>query len=244
MREAILKSLESIQNGYKLCGVVDRKARVYPLGTDTKVISALFEIVSRQAVQEYANKNGLELVEPKKQNHYPDFTLVETGKTKGKIAIDVKTTYKDGNKPFSFTLGSYTSYIRKESETKNILYPYNEYDSHWILGFAYKRNELDKKLKGKIYAFDTLNDIPLPFGYVDVFMQEKWKIAGDSQGSGNTANIGSIKGTIQDFIDGNGKFKTEGEFLQYWRGYKETAEKRKDSYSNIHEFRAFMLEQE
>ncbi len=50
-------------------------------------------------------------------------------------------------------------------------------------------------------------------------MQEKWRIAGDKAGSGNTANIGSINGTIEDFIEGKGAFASEEEFLQYWRGY-------------------------
>ena len=36
MREFILNALEEIQNGYSLCGVVDRRDRVYPLGSDTK----------------------------------------------------------------------------------------------------------------------------------------------------------------------------------------------------------------
>ncbi len=53
-------------------------------------------------------------------------------------------------------------------------------------------------------------------------MQEKWRIAGDRAGSGNTANIGSIGGTIVDFSAGNGIFDSEAEFLEYWRGYKHT----------------------
>ncbi len=74
MKQFILNALAEIQNGYSLCGVVDRRARVYPLGSDTKVISTLFEIVARQAVASYAGSVGLQLVEPEKQNHYPDFT--------------------------------------------------------------------------------------------------------------------------------------------------------------------------
>ena len=64
-----------------------------------------------------------------------------------------------------------------------------------------------------------MRDIPLPFDNVRVFMQEKWRIAGDKVGSGNTANIGSINGTIEDFIEGKSAFTSEEEFLQYWRGY-------------------------
>ena len=69
-------------------------------------------------------------------------------------------------------------------------------------------------------------------------MQEKWRIAGDRTGSGNTTNIGSISGTIADFSAGDGAFASEAEFLEYWRGYKRTGPERQSSYSNIREFRA------
>lgn len=84
----------------------------------------------------------------------------------------------------------------------------------------------------------TLNQIPIPFDDVEVFMQEKWRIAGDRAGSGNTANIGSIDGSITEFSAGNGVFDSEEEFLKYWRGYKRTERERRSSYSNIHEFRS------
>ena len=68
-------------------------------------------------------------------------------------------------------------------------------------------------------------------------MQEKWQIAGDKAGSGNTANIGSISGTITDFQRGRGVFQSESEFLAYWRGYGRTAQERSGLYRNIAEFR-------
>ena len=51
-------------------------------------------------------------------------------------------------------------------------------------------------------------------------MQEKWRIAGDKAGSGNTTNIGSISGMLADFQQGNGVFQSESEFLAYWRGIR------------------------
>lgn len=221
-----------------MCGVVDRRARVCPLGSDTKVISTLFEIVTRQAVAAYADKMKLQLIEPKKQNYYPDFTLMRDKKDKNKIAIDVKTTYKEkGQTRFKYTLGSYTSYIRPEKERKNIVFPYSEYGEHWIIGFVYMRMESRKDTEGRTYSFDTLRQIPVPFDGVEVFIQEKWRIARDKSGSGNTTNIGSINGAIEDFREGNGVFESELEFFEYWRGYKRTAEERQSSYSNIQEFR-------
>ena len=68
-------------------------------------------------------------------------------------------------------------------------------------------------------------------------MQEKWKIAGDKAVSGNTTNIGSIRGTIKDFQQGNGPFVSEKEFTEYWRGYRKTSRERLKSYSDISEFR-------
>ena len=50
MKDFILRTLAEMKNGYSLCGVIDRKGRVYPLGSDTKVISSLFEIVTRQVL--------------------------------------------------------------------------------------------------------------------------------------------------------------------------------------------------
>ena len=54
----------------------------------------------------------------------------------------------------------------------------------------------------------------------DFFAAEKWKIASDKQGSGNTANIGSIV-DIDDLRNGNGIFSKLGEkwFNEYWINY-------------------------
>jgi len=238
MKDFILRALAEVQNGYSLCGIVDRRGRVYPLGSDTKVISTLFEIVTRQAVATYAMNAGLLLAEPEKQNHYPDFTLMRGDGDRQKIALDVKTTYpKQNDSRFSYTLGSYTSYIRPDTESKNILYPYSQYREHWIIGFVYKRVGGKRETSGRIYSFDELREMPVPFDDVEVFVQEKWRIAGDRAESGNTANIGSISATLPDFIAGRGVFDSEAEFLEYWRGYKRTKAARQKSYSNVQEFR-------
>ena len=239
MKDFILKALAEMQNGYSLCGFVDRKARIYPLGSDTKVISTLFEIVARGAVAAYANSEGLSVAEPSKQNHYPDFTLMRNEADGEKIAIDVKTTYFKGDRPkFQYTLGSYTSYIHKGMERKNIVFPYGQYKKHWIIGFVYNRIDDNRGADRRVYSFNTLKEIPIPFDDVKVFMQEKWRIAGDRAGSGNTANIGSITGTLAEFGAGKGVFVSESEFLEYWRGYKRSGQERRASYSNIQEFRS------
>lgn len=54
----------------------------------------------------------------------------------------------------------------------------------------------------------------------DFFAAPKWKIASDARGSGNTANIGSVK-NIDDLKNGSGVFSKLGEkwFDEYWINY-------------------------
>lgn len=155
-----------------------------------------------------------------------------------KIAIDVKTTYlNQGKTRFGYTFGGYTSYIKLENEAKNIVYPYSQYGQHWVIGFVYRRVAENTTDVAKVYSITDLNQIPSPLSDVEFFMQEKWKIAGDKAGSGNTTNIGSIRDTIKDFQQGNGPFVSEKEFTEYWRGYRKTSRERLKSYSDISEFR-------
>ena len=238
MREYILEKLSEIENGYSVCGVIDKRSRIYPLGSDTKVLSTIFELVTKQVVVSYADKHGLKVVEPDKQNYYPDFTLLKSEQDDKKIAIDVKTTYrKHKDAKFSFTLGGYTSFIQPHSPGKNIVFPFTDYSEHWIIGFVYEREQLSESIDTRIYSVDEIDEIRVPFREVEVFMRQKWEIAGDRAGSGNTTNIGSINGTIEDFRHGRGLFSSEEEFLKYWRSYKKTGQERKSRYSNIEDFR-------
>lgn len=236
MKDYILNHLAAIENGYGVCGIIDRRGRIYPLSSDTKVLSTIFENIARQAIASYEIREGLDLIQPDKQNYYPDFTLATGRDDRNKIAIDVKTTYKNApDDSFGYTLGSYTSFLR--NGTKNILFPYTEYAEHWIIGFVYRRIAVDPIGASHIYTPAIRDSIPVPFTDVEVFVQEKWRISGDRAGSGNTTNIGSISGTLTDFQQGNGVFQSEAEFLAYWRGYGRTAEERARLYRNVGEFR-------
>ncbi|WP_257874485.1 EcoRV family type II restriction endonuclease [Helicobacter sp. 11S03491-1] len=55
---------------------------------------------------------------------------------------------------------------------------------------------------------------------IDFFFIEKWKVANDTSGSGNTANIGSMT-RIDDIVHGRGVFAKYGEeiFDDYWINY-------------------------
>lgn len=67
-----------------------------------------------------------------------------------------------------------------------------------------------------IYSKKDLQTIPSVITDFEFFAQEKWKIASDKSGSGNTANIGSIT-YIPDILQGNGIFSIleEGSFNEY-----------------------------
>lgn len=227
---------------YKVQGVIADDRRIYPLGTDTKVLGSIFELVARPLIYEIANDFKLQVREPKAQNIYPDFTLMVNEADTEKIAVDVKTTYREGNKKVNFTLGGYNSFIREKTKAKNIEFPYDQYSEDWVIGFIYKRKP-PEELPAHIYDLKDLSKIPIPFEDVQVFVQEKWRIAGQSAGSGNTTNIGSISGTVEDFREGRGVFASEEEFLDYWRNYERTAGERANSYSTLEGYRAWKEKQ-
>lgn len=225
---------------YEVKGVITAGREVLPLGSDTKVLSTIFESLARPLIYKLAGLHGFEVHEAAAQNSYPDFTLMRTKHDRQKIAIDVKTTYRDRpNQRVNFTLGSYTSFIQEGNESRGIEFPYTDYAEDWILGFIYERVDPDE-IPAHIYSIDQLGDMPAPFENVEFFVREKWKIAGDVAGSGNTANIGSIRGTVNEFRTKDPLFRDKSEFLTYWRGYKRTKAERLESYSNIREYRSIL----
>ncbi|WP_454756894.1 type II restriction endonuclease [Cupriavidus campinensis] len=236
-KDILEAELGKLEGSYEVCGIIDKAGSVYPLGADTKVLSTIFELVSRPAVYAAAKQLGLEVIEPTVQNHYPDFTLCTGNGCKKKIALDVKTTYRrnDGDR-FGYTLGGYTSFIRPGNETKNIVFPFGDYVEHWVIGFVYNRVAQKKAGAEHLYKVSQLGEIPLPFSNVEFFVQEKWRIASDRAGSGNTTNIGSIHGSMDEFRKGAGPFHSEDEFLEYWRGYGRTKGER-TGFSDIGGFR-------
>jgi hypothetical protein len=66
------------------------------------------------------------------------------------------------------------------------------------------------------------------------FVCERWRLASDRQGSGNTANIGSIT-WIEDILTGNGVFAKLGEewFDEYWMNYEVTTMMKKGQSTPI-----------
>lgn len=224
---------------WNIRGLLAADDRVYPFGSDTKVLSTIFELFCAPLVREIAKSHDFK-VEVAPQTVYPDFTILRNEADRKKIAVDIKTTYRKGKnkngveKDFCYTIGSYTSFIR--NNTKNILYPLDQYDKHWIIGFLYTRNKQAYD-DTEIYQLARRGEIVCPYLDVEYFVQEKYKIAGEKPGSGNTTNIASFSAnSIKPLDEGAGPFAKYGEevFLNYWRNYGKTAGER--SYTNVTEF--------
>lgn len=204
-------------------GFIDIFKNIYALSTDTKIISKVLELHLFPHFLAFAENIGYDVELAKYQNWYPDLTFVYKNEPTIKFAVDLKTTYRDETYPEfcnGFTLGSHGEYFIDRASKKNIQYPYAEYSGHFCLGIIYSRIEVDKYKETHIYSVNEIENIPAVIKNFLFFAEEKWKIASDKCGSGNTANIGSIK-KIADIINGNGVFSKAGEdlFDDYWANY-------------------------
>ena len=159
-----------------------------------------------------------------------------------KIAIDIKTTYIDSDQSaIKFTLGSYGSYMR--NNTKNIEFKYTDYIKHYVIGFIYKRN--GQAQESQVYDYKDKDKITFPFYDVQYFIQEKYKIAGDKPGSGNTENIGSFSTkSFSALKNGQGPFTELGvdAFDIYWKYYPKYRSPEK-TYSSLGEFAVWFPKQ-
>lgn len=215
-----LKDHISSNDEWKIKGFVDIDKRIYSISTDTKILSKILEIHIFPELYEFAKDNNYNIILTDHQNYYPDISFVSKKNSKIKFAVDIKTTYRLDNNPEycnGFTLGSHGRYFTERTCTKNIQFPYNDYLAHYCLGIIYSRNVLSNLDEVKVFNIDKLNIIPSVIKDFVFFAFEKWQIASDKSGSGNTANIGSIK-KIEDIINGRGTFCQLGEewFDDYW----------------------------
>jgi hypothetical protein len=204
-------------------GFIDVFRNVYTISLDTKILSKILEIHLFPVILKFAQNHGYRIVLADHQNYYPDLSFISEQDESLKFAVDFKTTYQLPDKPgfcSGFTLGSHGSYFRERDKKKNIQFPYNQYSGHFCLGIIYTRTDSGNIDETRIYEIDKLQSIASVIRDIEFFACEKWEIASDSQGSGNTANIGSIV-CIEDILSGNGVFKNLGEiwFDEYWMNY-------------------------
>ncbi len=239
-----LKHYVSTDTGdWTIKGFIDIYKNIYTISSDTKIVSKILEIHIFPEILRFAEKAGYKIILAEHQNWYPDLTFVHKQNYKIKFALDLKTTFRRNNKTAGFTLGSHGSYFKERDKDKNIQFPYNQYTGHYCLGIIYTRvdfeddlaeaevfqvNELEKQYgngndpigERRVTKIDKLKSITSVIKDFDFFAAPKWKIASDRQGSGNTANIGSIK-DIDDLKSGNGVFSKLGKewFDEYWMNY-------------------------
>jgi hypothetical protein len=220
------QTLENViaKNGeWTVKGFIDVFKNIYTISSDTKVISKIMELHLFPHFLEFAQRIGYEIELTTHQNWYPDLTFVNKENDDIKFAVDLKTTYVKEKNPKlcnGFTLGSHGKYFINRESSKNIQYPYNKYSGHFCLGIIYSRAILATEFETHMYSVEDINKIPSVINNFTFFAVEKWKIASDKRGSGNTANIGSIK-NIADVLKGNGVFAKAGEeiFDDYWANY-------------------------
>ncbi|HPD65619.1 MAG TPA: type II restriction endonuclease [Bacteroidia bacterium] len=240
----MLEKYVSTDNGdWTVKGFIDVYKNIYTISSDTKIVSKILEIHILPQILQFADSIGYNIILAEKQNWYPDLTFVKKDNEEVKFALDIKTTFRRNDKTAGFTLGSHGGYFKERDKDKNIQFPYNQYTGHYCLGVIYTRTDVSDDLaETEIYQVQELQEeyetpnkkvgersvttvknlksITSVIKDFDFFAAEKWKIASDKQGSGNTANIGSIF-DIEDLKNENGIFSKIGEewFDEYWINY-------------------------
>ncbi len=213
-----LHEVQDSDGNWTVKGFIDISKNIYNISADTKVISKVLEIMLFQRIKQFASDHGFEMILCKEQNFYPDITFID--KQGRKFALDLKTTYRKTEKTVSgFTLGAFTGYFRDRKSTKNTTYPYSGYDKHYVLGVIYTKQD-GKIDEYNVYSIKDLKRILSVIKDVEFILQEKYRLATDRPGSGNTKNIGSVIG-IDELRNGTGVFAKHGVkiFDDYWMYY-------------------------
>lgn len=218
------RHVSSDDGQWTIKGFIDIFKNIYTISSDTKIVSKIIEIHLFPQILQFAQANDFKVVLAEHQNYYPDISFVKANDESIRFAVDFKTTYRNPKKPHlcnGFTLGSHGEYFENRGSTKNIQFPYGSYLGHFCIGVIYDRVDATTIDETRTYPIDELCSIASVVKNVDFFVTEKWKIASDKGGSGNTANIGSIKNII-DIVNGQGMFSKLGEhwFDEYWINYK------------------------
>lgn len=218
-------------------GFIDIARNIYTISADTKVVSKVMELLLFPELARFAEKHGLKMVLSAQQNFYPDISFVDGDGHR--FALDLKSTYRvDDKRVNGMTLGSFTGYFRERNGTKNITFPYGSYSGHFVLGIIYSKSDgvIDQQ---KRYTLDELDQITSVIKDFQFFVQEKYRIASDRPGSGNTRNIGSVV-EIDQLVKGSGPFASLGEdvFDDYWMYYltqdmARAAELSRPPYTNL-----------
>lgn len=223
--EAIKTSLSTADGMCRIKGFIDVTQTIYALSSDTKVLSKLLEMSILPIIEQFAHEQNFLLRLPEAQNHYPDFTLISRTDARECYALDLKSTYRVGAdhngamRVNGLTLGTFGGYFRARTHTTGITLPYSMYSKHYVLGMVYSR--VDTVNTQSRYTVQDLQSIPSAARDFVVFLHEKYQIASDQPGSGNTKNIGSTK-FLDRLVNGTGVFAQLGVeiFDDYWMHYR------------------------
>lgn len=255
-RERLLAQLGDLQTrvstesgDWTVKGFIDVYRRIYTISIDTKVLSKVLELLMFPVLARFADEQGFDLILARAQNQYPDISLVDRASPEICYALDIKTTYrksedKQGQTLVSgMTLGTFGGYFRTRDRPMSSTFAYNRYTRHYVLGVVYSRVPgIDER---KVYNIEDLADIPSVARDFQFFLHEKYRIAADTTGSGNTKNIGSTR-YLERLLNGTGVFARLGVevFDDYWMNYYTTAMAREAGfaappYSNLKSYQTF-----
>ncbi len=219
--EDFLRTLSTDSGDWAAKGFIDAYRNIYTISRDTKVVSKIIELMLFPLLSRFAAAHNYRMVLSEHQNHYPDITFIDSDQTK--IALDLKSTYRTNQDSVNgFTLGAFTGYFRQRRSTKNVTFAYSQYAGHLVLGVIYSRREVVGGADDErhVYQLDQLQDIVSVARDFTFLVQEKWRIASDRPGSGNTKNIGSVR-EIGALLEGNGPFTQYNQeiFDDYWTNF-------------------------
>lgn len=217
--ESFAAAVATNEGDWIIKGFIDVYQRIYTISVDTKIVSKVLELLLFPMFIKFGKQHGLEVELSPHQNFYPDLTFIDK-KTGNKFAVDIKSTYRvDDANVNGMTLGAFTGYFRNRKSRKNTLYPYGEYQGHFVLGVIYSKplNAIDER---KQYELKDIKKIPSVIKDFQFFAQPKYRIAASRPGSGNTKNIGSTA-RIDHLLNGAGVFAKLGEevYDDYWMFY-------------------------
>ena len=215
---AFNKAVSTEEGDWIVKGFIDIARNIYTISVDTKVISKIMELLLFPQLAQFARKNDLRMALAEQQNFYPDISFVDNQGQR--FALDIKSTYRVSETQVNgMTLGAFTGYFRERQSAKNISFPYGSYAGHFVLGIIYSKAQgvIDERKK---YHLDEIESIASVVNRFQFFVQEKYRIALDRPGSGNTKNIGSVV-EISRLVNGTGPFSTLGEeaFDDFWMFY-------------------------
>jgi len=227
------KYVSSVDGGWTIKGFTGVYKNIYTISSDTKIVSKILEIHICPQILQFAQSIGYKIILAEKQNWHRDLTFVDKENDEVKFALDIKTTFRSNHKTAGFTLGSHGGYFKERDKDKNFRCTYNHYTGHYCLGVIYTRTDItdnlaeteifqvkdleeeyqipDKKVGlHDVTTVDNLKSITSVIKNFDFFEEQKWEISSDKQGSGNTANIGSVV-DVDILRNGNVVFSQLGE---------------------------------